>query len=233
MVEYDPESQWLSFAATLTARYVMGSFKACYAASVRSREDVRSVLSGLGLDVSKAEDDGLLRVDDWYSASLSLERGASKSRFYEVIGEGADSYVKVSSLKVSDLSVEWLRLLKDGHPYIVENWPPGHVIVLESVSPMLRFNEEKTFLDWIESRVNPYERSKNRIELQGVIRGVHSESFYKRMEGASDGVIEVKLMERGEEVKNMLRVRSMKGQPHDSRWHEITIKRNGEATIVS
>jgi KaiC/GvpD/RAD55 family RecA-like ATPase len=233
LVEYDPESQWPSLATTLTARYVMSGFNACYCVCVRSREDARSDLSRLGLNVDKSEQDGLLRVDDWYSASLSLERGPGGARFYEVIGEGANSYVRVSSMKVSDLSVEWLKLMKEGHPYIVENWPPGHIIVIESVSPMLRFNEEKTFLDWLEARLNPYERSKKRIELQGIVRGAHSEPFYKRMESASDGVIEIRVMERGEEVKNLLRVRSMKGQPHDSRWHEIQIKPNGEATVLS
>ncbi len=232
LVEYDPESQWISLATTLTARYVMNGSNACYAVSVRPRQDARRDLSRFGLDVDKAEEDGLLRVDDWYTATLSRERSAGASRFYEVLGEAANSYVRVNSLKVADLSIEWLRLMKDGHPYIVENWPPGHMIVLESFSPMLRFNDERTLLDWIEGRLNPYERSRDRIELQGVISGVHSESFYRRMESASDGVIEVKVMERGEEVKNLLRVRSVKGQPHDSRWHEIQVKPNGEATIL-
>ena len=53
------------------------------------------------------------------------------------------------------------------------------------------------------------------------------------MEGAVDGVIEVRVKERDEEVKNLLRVRSLEGQPHDTRWHEVQIKRNGEALFVS
>ncbi len=233
LAEYDPESQWLSVAATITARYVMSGSNACHAVCVRPRQHARRDLSRLGLDVDKAEEDGLLRVDDWYAATLSLERSTGASRFYEVLGEGANSYVRINSLKVSDLSIEWLRLMKDGHPYIVENWPPGHIIVLESVSPMLRFNDEKTLLDWIEGRVNPYERSKNRIEFQGVVRGIHSESFYKRMESASDGVIDVRVVEQGDQVKNLIRVRSIKGQPHDTRWHEIQVKSNGEAAVLS
>ncbi len=70
------------------------------------------------------------------------------------------------------------------------------------------------------------------VTLQGFIRGIHSEWLYKRMEAASDGVIDVRVMEREEEAKNFLRVRSLKGQPHDSRWHEIKIKSNGEATLA-
>ncbi len=233
LVEYDPESQWLSVATTMAAYYVRNGSKACPCACVRSREDLRTDLSKLGLDVDKSESDGSLRVDDWYSASLGLERVARASKWTDMlIGEGSSSYLRLPSLKVNDLSVEWLKLMKDGSPDPVDHWPPGHIVILESMSPMLRFNEEKTFLEWLETRVNPWERSRKRIELQGVVRGVHTESFYKRLESASDGVIDVRVMERGDEVKNLLRMRSLKGQPHDSRWHEIQVKPNGEATIL-
>ena len=88
-------------------------------------------------------------------------------------------------------------------------------------------------LEWTISRVNPNERRAKRIFLSGVVRDVHTESFYKQLEMDYDGVIDLRVMERGEEVKNLLRVRSLKGQPHDTRWHEIQIKRNGEAALVT
>jgi len=65
------------------------------------------------------------------------------------------------------------------------------------------------------------------------VRDIHSESFYKRLESDGDGLIDLRVMERDEEAKNSLRVRSLKGQPHDARWRDIQIKRNGEATLVS
>ena len=234
LVEYDPESQWLTLATTLTAHYLMSGSHACPCACVRPREDLRNDLSRLGIDVDRSEREGLLRVDDWYSASLGLEHPAGTLTWSDMmVGKGASSYLQAASLKVTDLSVQLLKLMKDGSPDVVDTWPPGHLLIWESMSPMLRFNDEKIFLDWLETRLNPYERKMKRIELQGVVRGVHSESFYRRMESASDGVIEVRLMERGEEVKNLLRVRSIKGQPHDSRWHEIQVEPNGEATILN
>jgi hypothetical protein len=33
-------------------------------------------------------------------------------------------------------------------------------------------------------------------------------------------------------TKNLLKLRSLKGQPHDNRWHEIQVKPNGEAILV-
>ena len=51
LVEYDPESQWLSVATTIAARCVGNGLHACPCACVRSREDLRSDLAKLGLDV--------------------------------------------------------------------------------------------------------------------------------------------------------------------------------------
>jgi len=58
------------------------------------------------------------------------------------------------------------------------------------------------------------------------------QSFYNQLEGAVDGVIELRVMERDQEWKNLLCIRSLKGQPHDARWHEIEIKPNGEAALA-
>ena len=58
-----------------------------------------------------------------------------------------------------------------------------------------------------------------------------SQWFYKRMEAPSDGVIDIRVMQHEGIAKNFLRVRSLRGQPHDAAWHEIEIKSNGEATL--
>jgi KaiC/GvpD/RAD55 family RecA-like ATPase len=69
--------------------------------------------------------------------------------------------------------------------------------------------------------------------LGGIATGIHSQPLYKRVENAVDGIIEVAVMERHGEVQDLLRVKSLKGQPRDSRWHRIDIKPNGEARLVS
>lgn len=143
--------------------------------------------------------------------------------------------MRLQSLKVADLSVEWLRLSKSGpRPYdVVETWPPGALNMIDNASELMRFNEENAYLEFLISRGMPNERRAKRIRIGGIARGVHTESFYKRLEGASDGIIDVRVMERDDEPKNFLRIRSLKGQPHDARWHEIKIKPNGEATLTT
>ena len=234
LVEFDPESQWLAVASTVAARFSETNHHVGYLAMSRTPEDVRNSLSDLGVDVSRAEKAGMLAIEDWYTASLTggrVDSSLKGTRIFESTATG----LRALSLKVADLSVEWLKSSKAGpHPVydIVDFWPPGSLIIVESFSVILRFNEERAFVEWIESRVNPGERKRKSITMQGFVRGIHTDQLYKLMENASDGVIDIKVVERGEETRNLLRVRGLKGQPHDTRWHEITIKSNGEVTLA-
>jgi KaiC/GvpD/RAD55 family RecA-like ATPase len=234
VVEYDPESQWLSVATTIAARFLESKSHVGYLAMSRPPEAVKLSLSALGVNVTDPEKAGLLAVEDWYSATLTggrVERQGGHSSLFELV----EGNLRVLSLKVADLSVEWLKSSKSGpHPVydVVDHWPPGSLVIVESFSSILRFNEERAFMEWMESRVNPGERKRGSITIQGFVRGIHSDQLYKLVENAGDGVIDLRVLERGEEMRNALRVRSLKGQPHDSRWHEIEIKPSGEARLI-
>lgn len=228
-VKYDPESQWLTLSTTIAAGYLLKGFHVLYATGARPREVVRTDLERLGVDVPTTEEAGLLRIDDWYSASL---RQDVKSDHRPILVY--KTYSAFPSLKISDLSIAFQQFMKGGGSGEPEDhWPAASLLIWDSLSPMLRFNDEKVFLEWVESRFYPFERASKRIELLGYAFGVHGESFYRRIEDASDGVVEIRVLERGDELKNVLRVRSLKGQPHDNRWHEIEIKPNGEAILTS
>lgn len=232
MVEFDPESQWLPVATTIAARFLQANGRLGYAAEVRSPEDVKHDLEALGVDVATAYRDSRLLVDDWFSATLTggrLESTGSQAAFFEPIQGG----FRAHSLKVADLSIQWLKDTKHGFQPddVVETWPPGALVIDESNSEILRFNEENAYVEFMKTRALPNERRAGRIHLFGYVLGVHSESFYKRMESACDGVVDIRVMERGGEAKNLLRIRSLKGQPHDAKWHEITVKSNGEAAL--
>jgi len=232
LVEFDPESQWVAVAATITAGYLRAGGRVSYTAQLRAPETVRENLLALGVDVAAATSEGRFTVDDWYSATLTGGRldGGGPSVIDRIEG-GA----RARSLKVADLSVQFLKDMKQDleSGVVGENWLPGAFTVVESDTQLLRFNEEKPYVEWAISRVNPYIRRAKRIYFVGYVRDIHTESFYKRLESDADGVIDLRVMERDEEAKNLLRVRSLKGQPHDARWHEIKIKRNGEATLIT
>ena len=235
LVEFDPDSQWFSIAVTIAARFLEEKRHVAYLALANPPYDVDHALSALGIDVRAAEGSGFLAIEDWYSASLAggrLEPATTQGPMFERV----DGRMRVRSLKVADLSVEWLKTSKAGpqpaHD-IVDFWPTGSLAVSESCSVILRFNEEKAFMEFFESRIRPEDRKrKNLITLQGIARGVHSDWLYKRMENACDGIIDIRSLEREEEVKSFLRIRNLRGQPHDSKWHKIEVQSNGEATIA-
>jgi len=232
LVEFDPESQWLAVATTIVAGCLRAGGRVGYMAQLRSPEAVRENLVALGVDVLAATREGRFTVDDWYSATLSGGRleGGGASMFEPIEGG-----VRARSLKVADLSVQWLKEMKQGYEPsgVFQAWPPGALEILEYGSQMLRFNEERPYLEWLISRDHPSVRRAKRISLDGILRGVRTESFYKELESDFDGIIDLRVMERDGGWKNFLCIRSLKGQPHDARWHEIQVKRNGEATLVT
>jgi KaiC/GvpD/RAD55 family RecA-like ATPase len=231
-VEFDPESQWFSVATTMAAKCVLGNSYVGYLAAARPREDVIRDLLALGVDVSSAFKSGRLTIDDWYSATLTGGQLGNMPG-NEGVNEAIEGGVRVSSLKVADLSVQWLKESKELPQDGGKVWPAGSLVLVESCSEELRFNEEKTYAEWMASRVNPNERKMGNITLQGFARGLHSDWFYKRMEAITDGVIDVSVREQEGESKSFLRLRSLRAQPYDGRWHRIDIQPSGEANLAT
>jgi hypothetical protein len=234
VVQYDPESQWLALAMTITAQYLQSGGYVGYVVQARPLEAARGDLEALGIDVSATVKEGRLNIDDWYSATLTggkLGHAGDQASFFEPIESG----VRARSLKIADLSIEWQKEMKgDVQPSLYDpqmNWPPGSLVICESESEILRFNEENPFIEWKLGRNVPYDRKEKRVSLFGLVRGIHSESFYKRIESGVDGVVDCRIMEKDGESKSFLRIRSIKGQPYDGRWHEIAINQNGEAAL--
>lgn len=233
IVEFDPSSQWIAVATTITAKYLQAGGRVAYVTTTRSREAAKEGLSNLGVNVSVAIKEGRLTIDDWYTATLTGGRiDTEPGKAY--LAEPVEGGLRMRSLKVADLSVEWLKASKDGWQSqdVAETWAPGALGIFESNTEILRFNEENPFVEFYLSRVLPNERRARRIGFAGLATGIHSQTLYKRLENAVDGIVEVTVMERDGEAQDFLRVRSLKGQPRDARWHRIEIKPNGEATLV-
>jgi KaiC/GvpD/RAD55 family RecA-like ATPase len=231
LVEFEPEGQWLAVSRTLTALVLAKGLRVLYGTAAQPRDEVLNSLMNLGVEVELNEKAGRLRIDDYHNSTLSLDR--DNPGFVAV----EDRYLRVGSAKIADWSIDQLRGLRnlDGGIHL-SKWGPEQQDVLsivDSFSPLLRFNDERTFLEWIETRELPLNRKLGRINFIGISQRIHSEPFYARLEGAVDGLIEVQARELNGEVKNMLRIRNLKGQPHDSRWHEIKVGSSGETSLVT
>jgi KaiC/GvpD/RAD55 family RecA-like ATPase len=229
LVEFDPEGQWFAVSRTLAAQALKKGLRILYAATDRPREEVIDSLRKLGVDVDAAEKAGSLQIHDYHTATLSLDK--DNPEFVVV----QDTYLRAGSAKIADWSIGMLRTLR-GTPGRKMLWGSDQsdvLAIMDSCSPLLRFNEERAILEWTETRALPLNRKLGRIQFVGVSKHVHSESFYARLEGAFDGLIEVRALEREDEIKNVLRIRNLKGQPHDTRMHEIKVDSRGEASLVT
>jgi KaiC/GvpD/RAD55 family RecA-like ATPase len=229
LVEFDPEGQWFAVSRTMAAQGLKKSMRVLYAAADRPREEVIDSLGKLGVDVDAAERAGSLQIHDYHTATLSLDKDNPEFVVVE------DRYLRAGSTKIADWSIDMLRTLR-GTPGRKTLWGSDQsdvLAIMDSCSPLLRFNEERTVLEWTETRALPLNRKLARIQFVGVCKHVHSEAFYARLEGAFDGLIEVRAVERDDEIKNMLRIRNLKGQTHDTRMHEIKVDSRGEASVTT
>lgn len=219
LVEYDPTSAWYQSSLNIAAEWLREGGVVSYHVATQPPENIRSQLAQLGLDVGQLEANEKLHVFDWYTASLG-RKSKEKYAFY--------------SLKAADLSVLFAKYLMANQADMTATPPqpsPDWLRILDDVSCLGRFNEEKSWVEFVRTRMVPIASLWKSTGIGGIIRGIHSEWAYKSLEAASDGVIEVKHDETTGEAKNLIRIRSMRNVGFDSRWHELKIGENFEVTL--
>lgn len=106
-------------------------------------ENVRAQLSRFELNVSELEANDKLRVFDWYTATLG-RKSNEKYAFY--------------SLKAADLSVLYGKFMMASEGGIDLQPPqpsPDWLRIFDDVSCLARFNEEKSWVEFVRTRLIP------------------------------------------------------------------------------
>ena len=181
-----------------------------YYSIAKPPESARSQLKRFGIDAERLEAEGRLTIYDLYTCQL---------------GQKSKEKHALESLKVSDLSIWLSRALKSASP------DPNLLWIVDSFSPITRFNDEKSFIEWVLTRVVPYASGEQSIGIWGVLLGVHSDQVYKQLEASSDAVLQFKVEQSGEEVKNLIRITYMRNLRFNSMWHSLKIAENFEITL--
>jgi KaiC/GvpD/RAD55 family RecA-like ATPase len=223
LVEYDPTAAWYQTSLNIAAGWLKGGGVVTYGVTSQPPDNVRSQLGNLGVDVKKLESEEKLRVFDWYTATLG-RKSSEKYAFY--------------SLKAADLSLLFSKYLMADKttvtPTDVQLLPspsPDWLRILDDLSSLARFNEEKSWVEFVRTRLIPIGSLWQSTGIAGIIKGVHSDWVYKSLEAASDGVVDVKLDETSDETRSMMRVRSMRNTGFDSRWHPLRVNDKLEVTL--
>ena len=221
LVQYDPTSAWYQASHAITAGWVKGGGVVSYYVATQPPENVRSQLAQLGLDIAQLEADEKLRIFDWYTATLG-RKSSEKYAFY--------------SMKAADLSVLFAKYMMATEATAVDTLRPSPspdwLRLMDDVSCLARFNEEKSWVEFVRTRMIPIASLWKSTGITGIIRGIHSDWAYKNLEAACDGVVDIRLDETTEEARSMMRIRSMRSVGFDSRWHQLEVGENNEVRLT-
>jgi KaiC/GvpD/RAD55 family RecA-like ATPase len=220
LVEFDPASQWFNASFTIVAGWIRTGGVGSYNVYEQSHENARLQLKRLGLDVATLETAETLRIMDWYTIQLGQK---SKEKY------------PATWLKVADLSIQVSRaMLPDTgslYPGTGYRLGPDVLRVSDDESVLLRFNDEKSFIDYWRTRDLPVAAARKSTAIMGAVKGVYSDFVYRSMEASVDGIIDFKLEEEGKTTRDLMRIRSMRSLRFDREWHELKIADNLEVTL--
>jgi KaiC/GvpD/RAD55 family RecA-like ATPase len=214
LAEYDPESMWYIASSAIATKWLRGGGRLLFCCASQPTDRIRSQLKRLGLDPEQDERQLRLQFWDFYTASTGL-KSSEKYAF--------------DSLKVADLSIFFSKLLTSP---IVRPLNPEWLRVFDDFSFLDRFNAERSWVELILSRIIPTAYTWRSTIVAGILRGVHSEWAYKRLEAAADGVVDFKVDETNGRTRDLVRVRQMRNAGFDRQWHELKVNENLEIQLA-
>jgi len=200
MVEFDPASQWYAVSMTMAAGWIKTGGAVTYSVNAQPPDSVRMQLRRLGLDVDSLEKEERLVIFDGYTITL---------------GRKSTEKYAAQSLKTADLSIIYSSEVMHVGPV------PELLTIVDNVSTLARFNEERAWIEFILTRGLPSAYVTKSTTIAGIMLGVHPEPVYKQLEGAADGVIDVKLDVDSDPPRNLIRIRNMRNMRFDGRWREL------------
>lgn len=219
LVEFEPDSIWYETSLTLAAHALKDGIRTDYHIFQHMPSEIREALSRLGLSVKSLEEQKVLRIIDSYSVQTGL--GTPKEPSSPV------GYL-TQSLKLSDWSIANVQRIKSGVPE--EDKRRLHVD--DNTGVMLQYNDEKAFIDNWRTRHRLHTRVQEIVLFNSIMKGAASDAFTKQFELLSDAIIDIKSQEKQGRIEHVLRVRTMRGRPYESRWRRLRLLQTGEVTLV-
>jgi KaiC/GvpD/RAD55 family RecA-like ATPase len=210
LIEFPGASQWYNASLSITAGWLKSGGKVSYNTLAQPPDDIRRKLDRFGINAPELEKEDKLRIFDWYTATL---------------GQKSKEKHRMDSLKVPDLSIQF------SSEVMHEPLQPDWMRMADNVSMLARFNDEKSWVEFVLTRIFPGHRVRKSTGIVGFAKGIHSGWVYEQLEGAVDGIVDFKLEEVNGEMVNFMRVRSMRETGFESRWHPLRVGENFEVAL--
>jgi KaiC/GvpD/RAD55 family RecA-like ATPase len=194
----------------MTAGWLRTGGRADYDTFAHPPDDIRAQFRRIGLEPEVFEKEEKLNITDWYTATLGQKSKEKHSH---------------DSLRIPELSIYFSQTLMRSEP------EPDHLYMEDDDSTFARFNDEKTWVELELTRIMPGFKRRRGIGCCAVMKDVHSEWVYKRLEGVSEAVIDFKVDEICDETRDLMRIRTMRNVGFDRRWHALKISENFAVTL--
>jgi TolB-like protein/KaiC/GvpD/RAD55 family RecA-like ATPase/cytochrome c-type biogenesis protein CcmH/NrfG len=217
LVEFEPHSLWFETSLTLCAQALRIGMKVDYHTFTHVAGDIRSSLEKLGLDLKALEDNDSFRIVDSYTVQTGIGEP-----------ERAPGYtVDTSSVNIDD----WTKAdIKDAEEPVQEN-DRRRFHIDDDTSILVQFNGEAKVVSHFRTQTVPFVRRREMSTMHSVLRGVYSDSFYAQFESFCDGIIEFRAEESPQGLVQSMRIRAIRGAPHDSSWRRIRLMDTGEVAV--
>jgi len=209
---FEASTDWRSMAYTMCSGVLRQGDVVNYVAISESPAKVRRELERSLPNLGELEGNKKLLIYDWHTW---------------MTGKKSDERFSVDSLSVGKLSSDALL----SSAALTEYSPTYDLAVADNVSTMLKWNDERAFMQWFDRLIARLRPMKG-VRVYGFVKGFHSESFYANIETLADGIIELTLRERNDELQSAIRIKSFKGIPHTTKWRTLKVNSMGQANLV-
>jgi class 3 adenylate cyclase len=218
LVEFEPSSPWYEASVTIAARSVQSGLKTEYHSFHRNIADVKEALEGLGLSVDRETKRGMLRLIDSYAPATRQAKGQSLGR------------VGFLANRIPDVS-RWGRAIKKQIAAGFEERDRRWLHIDDNTSLLLQFTDEESMLNGWRTVFIPWGRARELITVNGFVKGIASEAFYRKNEALYDGVFDMVTNEKEGRLEHFIRARRVQGESIDSRWKSVRLRPRGQVVI--
>jgi len=218
LVEFEPSSPWYGLSITIAARAVQSGLKTEYHSFHRNIVDVKEALEKLGLSVEAETKRGMLRLIESYTPAAGAVRA------------GPGEKTGFLSDRAPDVG-RWGRAIKKQIRQGFNEQERRWLHIDDNTSLLLQFTDEETMLNSWRTVFIPWGRARELITVNGFVKGIASETFYRKTESLYDGVFDLVTKEREGRLEHHIRTRTFHGGEIDSRWKTVRRGPRGEVVI--
>ncbi len=205
---YEPSSHWVHLILTMTSGLLRRGHVVNFVTTTTAPSKIRAELRRRLPNLVDLESEKKFFLADWYTW---------------MTGKRSEEAMSMDSLSLAKMSI-------DNRRFIAEFSPTYDLAVVDSCSTILKYNDERTFMQWFDRVVAGLKELKG-VRLYGFVKRFHSEALYSNIEALADGVIELDYREIDGKLENIIRVKSLKGVSHPTEWRKLRVAPDGNLML--